>query len=62
MLESTQCRDCFVPDQNTSKKYSPTWLDAQKKDPQKAVDDIAFEQAFWENKDYYYCVAESIDS
>ena len=57
MLEKTQCRDCLIPDQDTRDKYTSSWLDDQKKDPQKALDDIEFEEAFWENERYYYCVA-----
>lgn len=60
-LEQAQCRDCLVPAEEVKQRFDTTRLEAQKKDPLKAVDDIMFEQAFWENDDYYYCVASVVD-
>lgn len=61
MLESVQCRDCLIPDQKTKQTYTADWLATQKKNPQIALDDILFEQASFENKNYYYCVATVVD-
>lgn len=61
MLEQAQCHDCLVPSQEMKETYTTWWLEQQKKDPQKAIDDISFQQASREDANYYYCVARVVD-
>jgi len=61
ILQQAQCRDCLVPTSEATSLYTNDRLDKQKNDPQKAIDDISFENALWQDNDYYYCVAWVVD-
>ncbi|MDR0606934.1 MAG: thrombospondin type 3 repeat-containing protein [Candidatus Peribacteria bacterium] len=57
LLNAIECEDCIIPSPWTQQYYSfQFWTDLSQM-PNRDFQDITYRNTWWDQKDYYYCVA-----
>jgi len=57
LLNAVECKDCINPDNTYLKTYTAKYWERFTKQPGMRFNDIAYTNAIFNKKDYYYCVA-----